>query len=72
MKRGAFVLLSICAVLAVGYFTASKWIIRHETVTFYDPSRNNRPVTIDVAVRRDKELRAIAGTMMSLRMSISA
>jgi hypothetical protein len=61
MKRGIAVLLSLSALLAVGYFTASKWAIRHETFTFNDPARDNRPVTVDVAVRRDKEMQADAG-----------
>ncbi len=61
MKRGIVILLSVCTLLVVGYFTASKWAIRHETVTFYDPARNNRPVPVDIAVRRDKEMQANAG-----------
>ena len=43
------------------YFTASKWAIRHETISFYDPDRNNRLVAVDIAVRRDKEMQANAG-----------
>jgi pimeloyl-ACP methyl ester carboxylesterase len=61
MKRGITVLLSLTAVMTAGYFTASKWAIRHETITFYDASRGNRPVPVDIAVRRDKELQANAG-----------
>lgn len=61
MKRGILVLLSLSVLLAVGYFTASKWAIRHETVTFIDPERDNRPVSVYVAVRRDKEMQANAG-----------
>ena len=61
MKRGIAVLLSLCALVAVGYFTASKWAIKHETVTFYDASRDNRKVAVEVAVRRDKEFQADAG-----------
>ena len=61
MKRGFTVLLSVGALVTVGYFTASKWAIRHETITFYDPDRGNRPVAVDVAVRRDKEMQADAG-----------
>jgi hypothetical protein len=61
MKRGIYVLLSVSALVAVGYFTISKWAIRHETLMFYDAARDNRPVEIDVAVRRDKELQANAG-----------
>ena len=61
MKRGIAVLLSLSAVAAVGYFTVSKWAIRHETLMFHDVSRGDRPVEIDVAVRRDRELQANAG-----------
>src|SRR6202021_2550132 len=63
MKRGIAVLLSLSAVVAVGYFTASKWAIRHETLMFHDPARGDRPVEIDVAVRRDRELQANAGML---------
>jgi hypothetical protein len=69
MKRGIAVLASISALLAVGYFTASKWAIRHETLTFYDPARDNRPVAVDIAVRRDKEMQANAG-MITLPVAI--
>ena len=69
MKRGIVILLSVCAVLVVGYFTASKWAIRHETLTFYDPARDNRPVPVDIAVRRDKEMQANAG-MIRLPVAI--
>jgi hypothetical protein len=69
MKRGIVILLSVCAVLVVGYFTASKWAIRHETLTFYDPARGNRPVAVDIAVRRDKEMQANAG-MIKLPVAI--
>ena len=61
MKRGIAVLLSLSAVFAVAYFTISKWAIRHETLMFYDASRGDRPVAVDIAVRRDRELQADAG-----------
>src|ERR1700738_3178051 len=61
MKRGIAVLLSLSALIAVAYFSASKLAIRHETLMFNDPARANRPVEVDVAVRRDKELQANAG-----------
>ncbi|WP_291686244.1 alpha/beta fold hydrolase [Bradyrhizobium sp.] len=64
MKRGIAILASLTVLVAVGYFTISKWAIRHETLTFYDVSRNNRPVQVDVAVRRDKEMQAHAGMIM--------
>src|SRR5580765_6650197 len=56
MKRGITVLLSLTILLAVAYVTASKWAIKHETIAFYDPARDNRLVEVDVAVRRDKEM----------------
>jgi hypothetical protein len=61
MKRGIAVLLSLSVLVAIGYFTASKWAIRHETLMFHDESRGDRPVAVDVAVRRDRELQADAG-----------
>ena len=69
MKRGIAVLVSLSALVAVAYFTASRWAIRHETLMFTDASRGNRPVEIDVAVRRDKELQANAG-MIKLPVAI--
>ena len=61
MKRGIVILLSLFVLTAVGYFTVSKWAIRHETLAFYDASRGNRPVEVDVAVRWDREMQANAG-----------
>ncbi|MGT2440313.1 alpha/beta fold hydrolase [Bradyrhizobium betae] len=61
MKRGIAVLVSVSALCGIAYFTASKWAIRHETITFYDASRDNRPVPVDIAIRRDKEMQANAG-----------
>lgn len=61
MKRGITVLLSLSVVVGVAYFTISKWAIRHETLMFYDASRGDRPIAVDLAVRRDRELQADAG-----------
>ena len=69
MKRGITVLLSLSVLLTVAYFTASKWAIRHETISFYDPARDNRLVAVDIAVRRDKEMQADAG-MITLPVTI--
>ncbi len=69
MKRGIAILLSLAALVTVAYFTASKWAIHHETLTFYDPARGDRPVPVDVAVRRDKEMQANAG-MITLPVAI--
>jgi pimeloyl-ACP methyl ester carboxylesterase len=69
MKRGIAVLLSVGALFTLGYFTASKWAIRHETITFFDPDRGNRPVAVDIAVRRDREMQANAG-MLKLPVAV--
>src|ERR1700716_841766 len=69
MKRGIAILVSLGVLVTVAYFTASKWAIRHETLTFYDPARDNRPVAVDIAVRRDKEMQANAG-MIKLPVAI--
>ncbi len=69
MKRGIAILLSLTVLVTVGYFTVSKWAIRHETLMFHDASRNNRPVEVDVAIRRDKEMQANAG-MITLPVAI--
>ncbi|WP_398479135.1 alpha/beta fold hydrolase [Tardiphaga sp.] len=68
MKRGLLILLSVCVLTAVAYFTASKWAIRHETLTFFDKSRG-REIQVDIAVRRDKEMQANAG-MITLPVAI--
>jgi hypothetical protein len=69
MKRGITILLSLSALVTVAYFTASKWAIRHERLTFNDPARDNRPVAVDIAVRWDKEMQANAG-MITLPVAI--
>jgi hypothetical protein len=68
MKRGIIVFLLLCIPVVVAYFTASKWAIHHETVSFYDSARH-RPVDVDIAVRRDTEMRANAG-MITLPVAI--
>src|SRR6201994_5102766 len=69
MKVGITVLVSVGILAAVGYVTASKWAIRHETLRFHDASRDNRLVEVDIAVRRDKEMQANAG-MIKLPVAI--
>ena len=69
MKRGIAILVSLGVLATVAYFTTSKWAIRHETLTFYDASRDNRPVAVDIAVRFDKEMQANAG-MIKLPVAI--
>jgi hypothetical protein len=60
MKRGLAVFACICLVACGAYFAASKWAIRHETLNLLDPARA-RPVSVDLAVRRDYEMKANAG-----------
>src|SRR6266480_4009985 len=69
MKRGIAILVSLSALMTVAYFTASKWAIKHETIAFRDPARDNRLVAVDVAIRRDKEMQANAG-MITLPVAI--
>ena len=69
MKRGIAVLLSLSVLVTSAYFTASKWAIRHETISFHDPDRDNRLVAVDIAVRRDKEMQANAG-MITLPVAV--
>ena len=60
MKRALAVLACICALCGGFYFAASKWAIRHETLNLFDATRQ-RPVSVDLAVRRDYEMKANAG-----------
>jgi hypothetical protein len=68
MKWGIGV-LSVCAVAMVAYFTASKWAIHHQTLTFKDVLRDDRPITVDLAIRRDREIQSIA-EMVDLPVAI--
>jgi hypothetical protein len=69
MKRTIAILLSVCALVTAAYFTASKWAIHHKTLTFSDPLRSDRPVSVDIAVRFDRELEAMAD-MIELPVAI--
>ena len=60
MKRFFIVLSCLAVLLVVGYFTASKWAIRHQTLNLIDRARN-RAVAVDLAVRWDAEMKARAG-----------
>jgi dienelactone hydrolase len=61
MKRALVILACICAVVGGVYVAGSKWAIRHETLDLFDATRQ-RPVSVDLAVRRDYEMRANEGT----------
>jgi hypothetical protein len=60
MKRAFAILACLCVLAAGEYFALSKWAIRHETLNLFDTTRQ-RPVSIDLAVRRDYEMKADNG-----------
>jgi hypothetical protein len=60
MRRGITILACVCALAGASYFAISKWGIRHETLNLFDAARA-RPVAVDLAVRRDYEIKANAG-----------
>jgi hypothetical protein len=68
MKRGMAV-LAFCTLTIVLYFTASKWAIHHMTLTSDDILREGRKVPFEVAVRRDREMQAMA-EMIELPVAI--
>jgi hypothetical protein len=69
MKRSIAIVFLLCALVTAGYFTASKWAIHHRTLTFVDPLRSDRPVSVDLAVRFDREFEAMAD-MIELPVAI--
>jgi pimeloyl-ACP methyl ester carboxylesterase len=60
MKRGIAVLTSLLAVTGLAYFAIGKWGIQHETLNLFDKARN-RPVSVDVSVRWDYQMKADDG-----------
>jgi dienelactone hydrolase len=62
MKRGLAVLACLCILAGGLYVAVSKWAIRHETIDLFDRARQ-RPVSVDLAVRRDYEMKANMGTL---------
>src|SRR6266702_5795639 len=60
MKRAVAILACLCLLAGAEYFTLSKWAIRHETLNLMDETRQ-RPVSVDLAVRRDYEMKADNG-----------
>ena len=60
MKRAFAILACLCVLAGGEYFAISKWAIRHETLNLYDATRR-RPVAVDLAVRRDYEMKANYG-----------
>src|SRR5215471_19090185 len=60
MKRAFAILACLCVLAAGEYFAVSRWAIRHETLNLFDKARQ-RPVSVDLAVRRDYEIKADSG-----------
>jgi len=60
MKRALAILACLCLLATGEYIAVSKWAIRHETLNLVDPTRQ-RPVSVDLAVRRDYEMKAHNG-----------
>jgi dienelactone hydrolase len=60
MKRGIAVLACVCALSGAVYYGVSKWGIQHETLNWFDEARQ-RPVSVDLAVRRDYQMKADDG-----------
>jgi hypothetical protein len=58
MKRGIAVFVSVAALMT--YFVAGKWAIRHKTIALADIIRGDRDVTVEVSIRRDREMEAMA------------
>src|SRR3569833_4347948 len=60
MKKVFAILAFLCA-LGVGQnFVVSRFAIRHEVLTLFDASRQ-RPISVEIAVRRDYETKANLG-----------
>ncbi|WGR95862.1 alpha/beta hydrolase [Bradyrhizobium sp. ISRA443] len=68
MKRGIIV-LCLCVVVIAAYYTTDRWAIRHTTMTFHDILRDDRNVTVEIAIRRDREMQALA-EMIDLPVAI--
>jgi hypothetical protein len=60
MKRAIAIVACVCAAVGGVYFAASKWAIRHDTLDLFDAARQ-RPVSVDLAVRRDYAMKAEDG-----------
>jgi len=60
MKRAIAILVCLCVLAGAEYFAISKWAIRHETLSLFDATRQ-RPISVDLAVRRDYEMKANNG-----------
>src|SRR6516225_3915966 len=60
MKRSIAVMVFLWVLAGGEYFVASRWAIRHEVVNLFDSSRQ-RPVSVELAARRDFLMKANNG-----------
>jgi len=60
MKRTLVILACVCALVGGVYFAVSRWAIRHEMLTLFDTARQ-RPISVELSVRRDYEIKADDG-----------
>ena len=60
MKRAIAIVACVCAAVGGVYFAASKWAFRHDTLNLFDAARQ-RPISVDLAVRRDYAMKAEDG-----------
>ena len=60
MRRAFTIFGCLCLLAGVQYVAISKLAIRHQTLNLYDSARQ-RPVSVDLAVRRDYEVKANMG-----------
>jgi pimeloyl-ACP methyl ester carboxylesterase len=60
MKRGIAVLACVCLLMVGLYFAITQWGIKHEALNLFDASRQ-RPISVEVSVRRDYEMKADDG-----------
>ena len=60
MRRAFTIFGCLCVLAGLQYLAISKLAIRHQTLNLYDSARQ-RPVSVDLAVRRDYEVKANMG-----------
>src|ERR1700760_2822222 len=60
MKRVFAILAFLCVLAAGQYVVVSKFAIRHEMLSLFDATRQ-RPISVEIAVRRDYETKANLG-----------
>lgn len=68
MKRKLTIVLGVMLGMAGVFYGGAKLAIRHERLALYDAARD-RSVPVDLYIRRDKEMKAMAG-METLRVAI--